>query len=255
LAKASGGRRFLTPQVVADALGTDHRAAAQKLARWASEGWLRRVRRGLYIPVPVDSPDPTSWAAPAWVVGNEVWAPCYFTGWTSANHWNLTEQAFRTTVLKTVARVRESETRLLDHNYLVSQTTESLMSWGLTKVWYEELQLKFADPSRTVIDILDSPRLGGGIRHAAEILLAHLETNDSKQLVEYGDRLGNGAVFKRLGYLVEVLGLSESSLSDACRDRITSGMSLLDPSAPNQGRYLRRWRIRVNVAIEPMEST
>ena len=28
---------------------------------WASRGWLRRVRRGLYIAVPVDARDPATW--------------------------------------------------------------------------------------------------------------------------------------------------------------------------------------------------
>jgi len=34
---------------------------ARKLARWARLGWLRRVRRGLYIPVPVEAEDPRRW--------------------------------------------------------------------------------------------------------------------------------------------------------------------------------------------------
>ena len=46
--------------------------------------------------------------------------PCYFTGWTAASHWALTDQVFRTTVLKTTARVRASSVRLLDHDYLLS---------------------------------------------------------------------------------------------------------------------------------------
>ena len=50
-ALASGGR-FLTPAGVASALDADTKTAAKKLARWAAQGWVRRVRRGLYIGVP-----------------------------------------------------------------------------------------------------------------------------------------------------------------------------------------------------------
>jgi hypothetical protein len=53
------------------------------------------------------------------VVAAEVWNPCYFTGWTAAQHWALTEQVFRTTVLKTSERVRAATARLLDQDYLV----------------------------------------------------------------------------------------------------------------------------------------
>src|SRR5271154_5106106 len=86
------GRRFVTPTDVVGALGVDADTAAKKLSRWAEDGWVRRVRRGLYIGVPVDATNPAAWSEDALIVATAVWAPCYFTGWTSANHWALTDQ-------------------------------------------------------------------------------------------------------------------------------------------------------------------
>ena len=86
-----------------------------------------------------------------------MWAPCYFTGWTSANHWALTDQVFRTTVLKTTARVRSSNVSLLDHDYLVAHASEAALSWGTKTEWHDGTRLRFADPARTVIDALDDP--------------------------------------------------------------------------------------------------
>src|SRR2546426_8162519 len=86
------GRRFVTPADVAEALDVDAEAAAKKLSRWAADGWLRRARRGLYIPVPVDASNPAAWSEDALIVATAIWSPCYFTGWTAANHWALTEQ-------------------------------------------------------------------------------------------------------------------------------------------------------------------
>ena len=113
------------------------------------------------------------------------------------------------------------------------------------------MRLRFADPARTVIEVLDAPNLAGGIRHSAEILTAYLDDHDSRTLVEYGERLGNRAVFKRLGYLVEVLGLTHEDLVAACRERLSSGMSLLDPDGPEKGRRSSRWGLRINVAVAP----
>src|SRR6266540_4357903 len=73
----------------------------------------------------------------------------------------------------------------------------------------------------SVIDILYTPALGGGIRHSAEILAAYVEENDWQTLVEYGDRLGNRAVFKRLGYLLEAAELGRIELVDECQQRIS----------------------------------
>jgi predicted transcriptional regulator of viral defense system len=232
-------------------LGIDARVAARKLAHWAEKGWLRRVRRGLYIPVPVEAERPESWSQDALLVAEVVWSPCYFTGWTAASHWNLTEQIFRTTVLKTSQRVRQSHARLLDSEYLVVHTNTDAMAWGLESVWQEETRLRIADPARTVIDIFDTPRLGGGIRHSAEILATYLDEHDPGRLVEYGDRLGNRAVFKRLGYLLEVLGRDEPELTAACRTRLSAGIALLDPSGPRAGHRVTTWGIRENVRVVP----
>lgn len=249
------GGRFITPADVGSALGLDPAAAAKRLARWAADGWVRRVRRGLYIGVPVDAANPAAWSDDALVVASAVWSPCYFTGWTAANHWGLTEQTFRTTVLKTTSRVRASTITLLDHNYVVGHTASEALSWGLQSEWRQETRIRFADPARTVIDILDDPSLGGGIRHGAEILGAYLDDHDPATLVDYGDRLGNRTVFKRLGYLVEALALDEPELMSACRDRLPEGVSALDPNGPGGGRGAMRWRLRVNVEVRPEHPT
>ena len=243
------GRRFITPKDVVEELGVDADAAAKKLARWAEDGWVRRVRRGLYIGVPVDVTNPAAWSEDALFVASEVWSPCYFTGWTSAHHWGLTEQVYRTTVLKTSARVRSSRARLLDHDYIVNHVGSDALTWGLKSDWRGDNRLHFADPARTVVDILDSPKLGGGIRHGAEILAAYLDDNDPMLLIEYGDRLGNRTVFKRLGYGAETLGIGTPALISACRERLSSGISSLDPDGPTGGRRIMRWGLLVNVTL------
>ena len=256
LARVVGrGRRFVRPAEVAAALDVDQRTAAKKLAQWAEQGWLRRARRGLYIPVPVDAENPGAWSEHPWVVAAEVWPPCYVTGWTSANHWNLSEQVFRTTVIKTAARVRSSKVVVLDHEYLLRHAPESLFGWGIESEWIEETRVRIADPARTVIDVLDEPRLGGGIRHCAEILNEYLTAHDAGTLIDYGDRLGNRAVFKRLGYLVVASGEHYDDLVTACRERISSGISLLDPGGPDGGVRVAEWGLRVNAHIGAMDAS
>ncbi len=249
LAAVVGRRRFIAPEDVATELEIDAHVAARKLAHWAEKGWLRRVRRGLYIPVPVEAENPKRWAEDALVVAVAAWSPCYFTGWTAASHWGLTEQVFRTTVLKTARRVRASEVRLLDVDYLLMHISPEAMSWGIEPVWREETRLQIADPARTVVDILDQPRIAGGIRHAAEILSAYLDDHEPSRLVDYADRLGNRAVFKRLGYLLEALDRDEAVLIEACRARMSRGVAVLDPEGPPDGPRVPAWRIRANVRV------
>lgn len=243
------GTRLVSVADVAETLDVDHVSAAKRLARWAEQGWLRRVRRGIYIPVPVDAEDPRSWSEDPLMLADAVWSPCYFTGWTAANHWSLTEQVFRTTIVKTAGRVRQTRDRLLDHDFHVLHVPAGFLEWGLQKVWRGDRRVLVADPARTVVDILDDPRLGGGIRLCAEILTAYLSEHDSNTLVDYGDRLGNRAVFKRLGYLLEATEVPDAGLLDACRRRISAGVTLLDPSAPRRGPLASEWGVNANVAV------
>ena len=39
----------------AEILAISRTAAAKMLSRWASKGWVSRIRRGMYIPVPLES--------------------------------------------------------------------------------------------------------------------------------------------------------------------------------------------------------
>jgi len=253
LAAVTGrGRRLIGVSDAVKALGVDPQTAAMKLARWAEQGWLRRVRRGVYIAVPVDAENPKAWTEDALIVASGIWSPCYFTGWTAANHWGLSEQVFRTIVLKTTNRVRARRVEMLEHDYLVSHIDKRHLSWGLEASWQDGVRLTYADPARTVIDILDEPRLGGGIRHGAEILGAYLAEHDPDRLIDYGDRLGNRTVFKRLGHLVESLGAEQPHLIEACRQRLSAGVSLLDPDGPRSGPRVPQWNLRANVHVSEM---
>ena len=110
-----------------------------------------------------------------------------------------------------------------------------------------------SDPSRTLIDTLDVPELGGGIRHVAEVLDSYFgsEYLDESLLLEYAERLGNRTVFKRLGYLLEALEIEAPELVQACRKKISSGISLLDPNLPKRGHTRRRWNLQLNTTILP----
>ena len=93
--------------------------------------------------------------------------------------------------------------------------------------------------------MLDDPALGGGIRHVADCLSVYLTSRnrDDNTLLNYASRLGNGAVFKRLGYLAE-RHPDGAELVEPCRERLTTGHAKLDP-ALEAPRLITRWRLRV----------
>ncbi len=234
----------------AAAIGLDVDRTRKLLAYLARRGWLARVRRGLYVAVPLDARRPGEWVEDAWVVAARVFNPCYIGGWSACEHWDLTEQIFRTVLVVTARRVREREPVIQGTSFRVTVRSEENL-FGTTPVWRGQVRVQVSDPTRTVVDIFDDPSLGGGMRNVADVLheYLHSEHRDDELLVAYGDRLGNRAVFKRFGFVLEHVGVNAPDLIAACHARRSSGLVALDPSIDAKGRIVRRWGIRANVTL------
>lgn len=239
------GQRTVTVEAAANALGVSRDVAARRLSAWTANGWLRRIRRGLYLAVPVDARDPATWSEDPWYIADLVWAPCYIAGWSAANHWSLTDQVFRSTVVATTQRVRRVDQELAGASYRVHHVPADRLSWGLEREWRGDRKVSVSNRERTVADMLSDPALGGGIRHTMEVLDAALQNSKIEQLVESLARLGNGAGIKRLGYLLDALGYETSAIAQP----LTAGFPLLDPSLASQGSRSGEWGLLINADV------
>jgi predicted transcriptional regulator of viral defense system len=246
-------RRLKGPFSVSDAAtvwSLDATRARRLVAYLAARGWLSRVRRDSYTTVPLGATSPKQWREDPWVVAAKTFAPCYLGGWTACEHWGLTEQIFREMIVMTTRRVRHRLEEIQGTRFRVKIIAEARM-FGLVNVWRAQSQVKVSDPARTIVDLLDEPALGGGMRHIADVLRNYFEgtSRNEDQLADYATKIGNRAVLKRLGYLMEVMGISSAKLSELCAHHISAGISLLDPSGNRTGPILKRWGLRVNVKL------
>jgi predicted transcriptional regulator of viral defense system len=117
--------------------------------------------------------------------------------------------------------------------------------FGLKTLWRGSAKVAISDPARTLIDMISAPETGGGIDHVAECLRTYLgsKIGDRDLIVRYAEQLGNGAVFKRLGFLADTQ-LNDKKLADACRARLTQGYARLDP-ALSSSNLVTAWRLWV----------
>jgi predicted transcriptional regulator of viral defense system len=232
------------------ALGLEPHRTRKLLAYFARRGWLSRVRRGLYVAVPLDTRRPGEWTEDPWVVAERVFTPCYIGGWSACEHWGLTEQTFRTVLVVTAKAIRGRTQVIQDIPYRLTRRSEAKL-FGLDVVWRGHVRVRVSDPTRTIVDLLDDPTLGGGIRTVTDVLHEYLlsDHRNDALLVEYGDRLGNRAVFKRLGFLLEHMDVRANGLTKAALERRSAGLVALDPSVASNGHIVRRWGIRANAAL------
>jgi predicted transcriptional regulator of viral defense system len=227
---------------VEQSLNVSRAAASKLLSRWAGQGWLRRVGPGVYAKVDLASIDIEQVLDDPWMIVPALFDPAYIGGRTAAEYWGLTEQIFRDTVVITGRPVRSKYQRRLGLHYTVKHIRPDLI-FGLEPVWFQNIKVAVSDVHRTILDLLNEPAFGGGIRHVVDCFAEYLrhEYRQDEKLISYAERLGNGAVFKRLGFLAERRS-GNTYLVDACRQRITKGNAKLAPTVPSP-KLVTRWRL------------
>ena len=229
---------------VVSALPVGRSDAAKLLSRWASQGWLRRVGPGVYVAVSLDSLESERILDDPWILVPALYAPAYIGGWTAAEHWDLTEQLFRQILVVTTKTVRKKR-EMRDGAQFIMRHIHERKFFGTKPVWRGRSKILISDVHRTIIDMLDEPSIGGGIQHVADCLAVYLKRPDRNDeiLIDYAKELANGAVFKRLGFLVEKYP-NTGVLTEGCLKHMTKGNAKLDP-ALKCPRLISKWRLRV----------
>ncbi len=239
----------ITADDAAELVGLPRARAGELLQRMARKGWLVRVQRGIYAPVSLGTPAGAAVEDP-WALAMALYAPGYIGGWSAAEHWDLTEQIFnRVCVVTTRAqRVRNQEHGGVD--FFVTTARDARL-FGTKKIWRNNSRVPVADPSRLIIDVLHSPELGGGARHTLDVVANYWRSADASPdlLLDYAERFGVGAVFKRVGFTAELFGDVDDGWVRRCREGMSKGISRLDPTGPDRGRIVTPWRVRVNVPL------
>lgn len=223
-------------------LGISRTQAAKLLSRWAGQGWLRWVGSGVYLPVPIQSLGGGPVLEDPWILVPVLFDPAYVGGRTAAEHWDLTEQIFRDIIVFTAGPVRNRLVKRENCAFTLKKV-DTVSIFGTKSVWRSRTKVQVSDVHRTIVDMLNDPSVGGGIQHVSECLAEYVRRRDRDfdTLVEYADRLGNGALFKRLGFLAEKLKQGRP-LAIAAKERLTKGNAKLDP-AFNCRKLVTRWRL------------
>jgi predicted transcriptional regulator of viral defense system len=224
-------------------LGVSSSDAAKMLSLWAKKGWVRRIKRGFYIPVPLESRTADIPLEDAWPIAELLFAPCYIGGWSAAEYWDLTEQIFKTVLVLTTQKPRDRQPVIQGTSFLLRNIAEKDL-FGLKSVWRGQVKVSVSDPTRTILDMLSDPQLGGGIRSTVDMFNAYLKSENKNMdlLIEYAKRFENGAVYKRLGFLLERVAPGEQSALNACTAGLTTGTAKLDPKL-SADKLVTRWRL------------
>ena len=104
-----------------------------------------------------------------------------------------------------------------------------------------------SDLEKTLVDISTNPCLCGGIAELGRaILKARIRIIDRK-LFYYFERNGSVPAKKRFLYLTDLLNQEWSSEHERMRESLGKTIVLLDKAAPDQGRILMKFGLKINV--------
>ncbi|MCH8875720.1 MAG: hypothetical protein IIA89_02720, partial [Chloroflexi bacterium] len=124
--------------------------------------------------------------------------------------------------------------------------------FGVTTQTIDGLTFRITDREKTLGDACDRPDLCGGAQGLVDALLSSEEL-DWEKVDTYLDRMRSGAIYKRLGYLVDSLDLPIPDLQwrlDQWRRSLSEGVALLEPGRKPDGPIHTAWRVRVNAKVK-----
>jgi predicted transcriptional regulator of viral defense system len=247
-------RLIFTLADVAEITGLKETSARSLMRKLVERGIATRLESGLFTLVPFELGRERQYFGNPYVVARELMGgKAYYLSHASAMeiHGMVTQPQL--VVYVTSPAPMRSRTVLGTEFRFVRCKTSDL--FGTAEHWIEKQEkVVVSDLERTVVDGLKQPEYCGGLTEVAKGLWMRRRDLNAKKLIDYALRLDIGAVIRRLGYLMEAYGVGAPEELAQLREGLTMTYNLLDPIMPPEGKFLARWKLRLNVSPEEIEA-
>jgi len=221
------------------------------MAKLVYRGIATRLRPGLFVLVPFEFGHLREYTGNPYAVARELaGGRDYYLSHASAMEIHQMVTQPRLVVYTTTLRpVPRQKLHGLEFRFVVSKRQHF---FGITEHWVDKHEkVAVSDLERTIIGGLKDPNYCGGVVEVAKGFWIRRQHIDPTKLVDYALQLGIGAVIRRLGFLMELWSVEAPTDIARLRRRLTDTYVLLDPGLPHEGKFRKRWRLRLN--IEPEE--
>jgi len=230
------------------------KSARNFVASLVQRGVVTRLKPGLFILVPFELGREREYLGSPYVVARELAGGAdYFVSHASAMdlHRMVTQPqlvVYATTTLAIRPRV------VLGTEFrFVRCKPEHL--YGVTEHWVTKTEkVRVSDLERTIIDGLKQSVYCGGFTEVAKGFWMRRDDINHSKLVDYAIRLDVGTVIRRLGFMLETLEVDAPHELERLQQKLTATYAILDPLLPDEGEFMARWRLRLNVGLDEIVS-
>ena len=236
---------------LAEALDTTYDSAKTTAARLETNGWVARLKPGVYLVVPLAAGEDSQYTAHEFVTANHLVEPMYISFWSALGFHGFTEQVPRSVYVATTKRRQDRTVHDVEYHLI---TLAERKFFGAEQFDVGGHTVPIATQEKTLADCADLPRHCGGIRELAKGIRAGPDGYDPDVLLEYARRIGNGAAIKRLVYLMDHYGVTVPD-REGLEAGFTQGTSPLDPTRSAKGTYAPEYRLYVNVPDEKLPTS
>lgn len=236
----------ITIQLVSDILNIPAQESGRLLSRWNKNGWIRRIKRGAYIRIPLESTTNKIVPEEPFLVADSLYGPGYVGGFSAVKHWDFSEQIIESVSYFTLKKVKDRNPVHSGIKFKLKTISEYKL-FGLKPIWLGSRKINVSDPTKTMIDLLDDPKIVGGITVIVDFFKEYFESKyyNFDLLLKYAHQTKNRTIFKRLGLIYEtVFNANEEDLSKLLNN-ISSGFSEFDPTVPSEY-FISKWKLKTS---------
>ena len=211
--------------------------------------WILKIKNGLYLIVPFEAGKLGSenYTIHSFVIASFLVDP-YYIGYISAlNFHGLTDKTPYSVYIATQESHRARNILNTEFRFI---TVVPRKFFGIVETTVENRKVLVSSKEKTIVDCLDHPEYCEGIDEIARAIYFGERELDFTKLVSMSKEVGNSAVLKRIGYLSEHLKI-EKLMNLMQNVTVSSGYSLLDPSIKSKGKIIEKWKLVINVNIDP----
>lgn len=230
-------------------------AVKQLLSDMTKRGLLMRLKQGVYYIIPYES-DSVSFM-PDWHLIAEPLAGDveHYIGYYSALqiHNLITQPSLKEQIVVS-QQIRPSTLKVkgIPFQFIYHNPTHF---FGSKKLWVDNFnKVLCSDLEKTFIDCLFKSDYAGGIVEIARALFQSKDQIKYDVLLSYAVRFQSQAVIKRLGFLLEELGIQNKIISELQKIK-TPSYVLLDTKLPKTGKLLSRWSVQQNLETDTIISS
>jgi len=219
-----------------------------------NRGVVARLKPGLFILVPFELGKETEYIGNPLVVAGEIMGgKDYFLSYATAMeiHGGVTQPQL--VIYVTTLKPRRPITTLgIEFRFIHNPKR---YFFGISDHWVtKQDKVKVSDLERTIIDGLKQPEYCGGLTEVAKGFWMRHQDVKVNRLISYAIKIGVGAVIRRLGFLLELYKIGTSEDWEILSSHLTETYVRLDPLLPSEGKFLRKWRLQLNVSPQELLS-